>query len=66
MRHPSNDQHYWVQSLYVLNNTKCPAVLTENLFQDNKKDVDYLLSDAGIHNIARLHVEGIIRYINSI
>jgi N-acetylmuramoyl-L-alanine amidase len=57
-------QKYWPQSLYVLGNTKCPAVLTENLFQDNKDDVDYLLSEAGRHTIARLHVEGIINYIN--
>ena len=50
--------------LYVLKNTKCAAVLTENMFQDNKADVDYLLSDKGRHAIARLHVEGIIGYIN--
>ena len=49
--------------LYVLKNTNCPAVLTENFFQDNKKDVDYLLSDEGFHNIVRLHVEGILQYI---
>ena len=50
-------------NLYVLNHTNCPAVLTENLFQDNKTDVDYLLSDEGIHSIIRLHVEGILKYI---
>ena len=49
--------------LYVLKNTNCPAVLTENLFQDNKKDVDYLTSDEGFHAIVRLHVEGILNYI---
>ena len=49
--------------LYVLKNTNCPAVLTENFFQDNKKDVDYLLSDEGFHSIVRLHVEGILNYI---
>ena len=49
--------------LYVLKNTNCPAVLTENFFQDNKKDVDYLLSDEGFHAIVRLHVEGILQYI---
>lgn len=65
-RKPQEFQNYWPQSLYVLNNTNCPAVLTENLFQDNKKDVDYLLSGAGIHTIVRLHVEGIIDYINHI
>lgn len=52
-------------NLYVLNNTKCPAVLTENLFQDNKKDVDFLLSDEGRHKIIRLHVEGILKYMDA-
>ena len=64
MRQPTATQKYWLQSLFVLNNTKCPAVLTENLFQDNKADVEYLLSDVGRHAIERLHVEGIIKYIN--
>lgn len=62
-RRPQQFQNYWPQNLYVLNNTNCPAVLTENLFQDNKNDVDYLLSQAGIHNIVRLHMEGIMDYI---
>lgn len=49
--------------LYVLKNTNCPAVLTENFFMDNKKDVEYLTSDEGFHAIVRLHVEGILKYI---
>ena len=49
--------------LYVLKHTNCPAVLTENFFQDNKKDVEYLISAEGFHAIVRLHVEGILRYI---
>ena len=49
--------------LYVLKHTNCPAVLTENFFQDNKSDVDYLLSERGFHDIVRLHVEGILSYI---
>lgn len=64
MRQPSPSQKYWEQSLYVLNNTNCPAVLTENLFQDNLADVDYLLSDLGRHVMERLHLEGILRYID--
>lgn len=63
-RKPTATQKYWPQSLYVLNNTKCPAILTENLFQDNKQDTEYLLSDVGKHQIERIHVEGIISYIN--
>lgn len=66
MRQPQLAQKYWPQNLYILNNTKCPAILTENLFQDNKADVDYLLSDVGRHAIERLHVEGIIKYINEV
>lgn len=66
MRQPTAQQKYWEQSLYVLNHTLCPAVLTENLFQDNVDDVALLLSDEGRHIIERLHVEGIIRYIEQL
>ena len=52
-------------NLYVLQHTKCPAVLTENLFQDNKADVDFLLSEEGRHAIERLHLEGILKYIQT-
>lgn len=49
--------------LYILKHTQCPAVLTENLFQDNKEEVEYLLSDEGRQTIVTLHVNGIIAYI---
>jgi len=58
-------QGYWTSSLYVLNNTRCQAVLTENLFQDNREDVAFLLSPSGREAIARLHVRGIVEYIKS-
>lgn len=50
-------------NFYVLKHTNCPAVLTENFFQDNKEDVEYLNSDLGFHQIVRTHVEGILNYI---
>lgn len=50
-------------NLYVLKHTNCPAVLTENFFQDNKDDVEYLLSDYGFFQIVKTHVEGILMYI---
>ena len=56
---------YWTSSLYVLKNTKCPAVLTENMFQDNKEDVAFLLSQKGKETITQVHVEGIINYLKS-
>lgn len=52
-------------NFYVLKHTNCPAVLTENLFQDNKSDVEYLTSDEGFHAITRLHIEGILNYIKN-
>ena len=59
------DKSYWVQSLAICRDTNCPAVLTENLFQDNEEDVKFLLSEEGKRRITELHVNGIINYINS-
>lgn len=59
-------QKYWVSNLYVLKNTKCPAILTENLFQDNKEDVEFLLSEKGKQTITEVHVEGIINYLKTL
>lgn len=64
MRYSMPDQSYWVQNLAICRDTHCPAVLTENLFQDNKEDVEYLLSEEGKETIAQLHVDGILKYIN--
>lgn len=57
-------EKYWVSNLYVCKNTHCPAVLTENMYQDNKNDVDFLLSDEGKKKIVDVHVNGIMDYIN--
>lgn len=54
---------YHTSNLYVLKNTSCPAILTENLFQDNKKDVEYLLSDEGKQIICDIHVKGIKNFL---
>ena len=50
---------------YIIKKSKCPAVLTENFFYDNKDDLEYLTSEIGVHNVVRLHVEGIIDFIKS-
>lgn len=57
---------YYTANFCVLRETICPAILTENLFQDNKKEVEYLLSKEGKENICDLHVQGILRYIENI
>lgn len=51
------------ENFTVLYRTKCAACLTENLFQDNREDVDYLLSPEGREAIVRLHVEGVKAYV---
>lgn len=54
---------YIVQNLAMCRDTNCPAVLTENLFQDNKEDVEFLLSDTGKQTMVAVHVEGIKAYL---
>lgn len=49
---------------YILRHTNCPAVLTENLFQDNREDVEFLLSERGKRAIVSLHVWGIMKYLS--
>ncbi len=45
---------------YILRKTACPAILTENLFMDNKKDLSYLLSPQAPVQIAAAHVCAIL------
>lgn len=54
---------YHVQNLAMCRDTNCPAVLTENLFQDNKEDVETLLTMKGKNDIVRTHIEAIVKYI---
>lgn len=56
----------WEENFYILSKTKCPAVLTENFFQDNKEDVAFLTSSDGKKAVVDTHVEGIIQYIQSL
>lgn len=65
VRKQAPGQDYWLQNLAICRDTNCPAVLTENFFQDNKEDVEYLLSSEGKLTVANIHVEGIINYLNS-
>ena len=40
-------EQYWSSNFYILKNTLCPAVLTENMFMDNQDDVEFLKSEKG-------------------
>lgn len=41
----------------------CPAVLTENMFQDCIKEVEFLLTEEGKNAIVEIHRRGILKFI---
>ncbi len=45
---PDKESQFW-----VLRKTACPAFLVENLFYDNRKEAEFLLSDKGQERIAK-------------
>ena len=55
----------WEENFYILRQSLCPAVLTENFFMDGL-DLEFLQSRVGKQAIVDTHVEGIIDYLNSI
>lgn len=56
---------YWVGNFAIIRDTKCPAVLTENLFQDNQQEAEWLQTEEGKKIIADLHVQAILKYISA-
>lgn len=65
VRQSSPDELYWSSSLYICKHTDCPAALVENFFQDNKEDVDFLLSEAGRRCVTDITAEGIMNYLKA-
>ncbi len=49
------------EDFYVLRKTTCPALLVENLFFDNRREAEYLLSDTGRTQIALTLFEAILQ-----
>lgn len=60
-----NDGPDYEENFTVIYKTKCPAILTENLFYTNKKECEWLMTDEGRQAIADLHVEGIQRIMKT-
>ena len=48
----------------ILKKTACPAVLTENGFQDCEESLQFMESKEGKEDIIGLHVDGILDFIN--
>lgn len=49
---------------YILTKTKCPAVLLENFFYDNRMECKWLLKEETKERIADAIVDGLKRYLN--
>ena len=51
------------KNFYVIKNTKCPAILTENGFYTNKKQREWLMSETGKQAIVDIHIDCIVAFI---
>ena len=59
----SDGDRDWEENFYVLQKSKCAAVLLENFFYDNRDECAWLLKDETKERIADAIVKGIIQYI---
>lgn len=59
----SDGDRDWEANFTLLQKTKCPAVLTENFFYDNKEECAWLLTEDAKRRCAEVHVRAIIKYI---
>lgn len=64
VRKPLARQWYWPQNLGICRDTHCPAVLCENLFQDNREDVRLLHDEEFLQRLVGAYVKAIEAYIN--
>lgn len=53
---------YLEANFAILRRTLCPAVLTENMFQDNRADVAFLASQQGFDTIINVHLNALTQY----
>lgn len=59
----SDGDRDWEENFYVLAKSKCPAVLLENFFYDNREECAWMLQEETKRRIAGAAVKGIIKYI---
>lgn len=62
IRSTKDESKGYEDNFTIITKTKCPAVLTENLFQNNREDVAFLTSEEGIQALIDLHVAGIMKW----
>lgn len=55
----------WEENFYILAKTKCPAVLIENFFYDNKEECEWLLREDTKERIAITIIRGLKMYLRA-
>lgn len=53
----------WEDNFYVLEKSRCPAVLLENFFYDNKEECAWMLQEETKRRIASATAKGIAKYV---
>ena len=66
VRKYSANKYSWEENYTVLVKTVCPAVLTENMFYDNKEDLKFLRSEEGKEAITQIHLNAILEIEKSL
>ena len=59
----SDGDRDWEENFYVLQKSRCPAVLLENFYYDNREECAWMLQEETKKRIASAAVKGIIKYI---
>ena len=64
IRKYSQKKYSWEENYTILVKTVCPAILTENLFYDNRDEVRFLQSEIGREAITQIHLNTIMQIEN--
>lgn len=59
----SDGDRDWEENFYILQKSKCAAVLLENFFYDNREECAWMLQEETKRRIAGAAVKGIIKYL---
>lgn len=59
----SDGDRDWEENFYIIQKTRCPAVLTENFFYDNQEECAFLLSNLTKWRVAQATIKGVIKYL---
>ena len=53
----------WEENFYVLEKSRCPAILLENFFYDNREECAWMLQEETKRRIASAAAKGIAKYV---